>query len=163
MVVGRDLEGTGEILKEAKAPTATTAQQLVEIVKGLVLHPELIDSIEESTLRYAAQYSWWSQAHKHFTLADWLARDYVRPVHSDALENWLPEVLDGFGFNTTEKSNVDPISTHHLAAHTSSDNKTHITEYIHSSMPIVDTSGSPDELEEGDASSDHSLTDIQKN
>lgn len=73
IVVGRQLEGVGETLKDAGAPRCHNLDGLVATLKRLILHPDLGDIIEENALRYSQDFSWDNQAQKHRLLAEDIA------------------------------------------------------------------------------------------
>ena len=70
IIAGRDLEGVGETLKEAGQLADTDLRCLVLKMKNLIDNPELAERIEESALRYAAEFSWPNQARRHYELAE---------------------------------------------------------------------------------------------
>ena len=69
-VAGRDLEGVGETLKEARELADVDLEHLILKIKDLVLNPELRERLEETALRYATEYSWERQARRHYELAE---------------------------------------------------------------------------------------------
>jgi hypothetical protein len=70
VVVGRDLEGVGEMLKEAGQLVDTHFDCLVVKTRRLVLKPEVGRQMEDEALEYASSYSWKNQAKKHLELAE---------------------------------------------------------------------------------------------
>ena len=80
VVIGRDMEGVGETLKEVGAPTAMHLQELVEKAKWLILRPELTDIMEQKALKYAADFSWKNQALRHCALASRAAAAHAKAV-----------------------------------------------------------------------------------
>lgn len=70
IIAGRDLEGVGEILKEAGALVDTDLRRLLTKVKDVILNPEMGEKIEKKALRYAAKLCWKNQARKHYELAE---------------------------------------------------------------------------------------------
>jgi len=78
VIAGRDLEGAGEILKEAGQLADTDIDRLIMKIKNLIANPELRERIEESTLIYATEYSWENQALRHYELAKPLL--YTKPL-----------------------------------------------------------------------------------
>jgi glycosyltransferase involved in cell wall biosynthesis len=80
--IGRDIEGVGETLREAGAPTCTEFDELVHRAVDLLRNPLLAHSIRARGRRYALSHSWAEQAQRHLELADALAarRDLVVSV-----------------------------------------------------------------------------------
>lgn len=72
IIAGRDLEGVGEILKEAGELADTDLRRLLLKMINLILNPELRKSIEEAVLEYVAEFSWKEQALRHYELAEYI-------------------------------------------------------------------------------------------
>lgn len=70
IVASRDLESVGETLKEAGQLTDTALRHLLTKIQEIILTPELREGIEETALRYAAEFSWEKQARRHYELAE---------------------------------------------------------------------------------------------
>ncbi len=70
IVAGRDLEGVGETLKEAGQIADTDINNLTTKIKHLLLDPELRIRTEQKALKYADEFSWGNQAHRHYELAE---------------------------------------------------------------------------------------------
>ncbi len=73
VVVGKDMEGSGEMLKEAGAITARELDAVVGELIHLMHHPERSAQIEKQVLQYAERYSWKNQAVRHFELGKRIA------------------------------------------------------------------------------------------
>jgi len=74
IVAGRDLEGVGETLKEAGQIADTDINNLTIKIKHLLLDPELQLRTEQKALKYADEFSWESQARRHYELAEPILR-----------------------------------------------------------------------------------------
>jgi hypothetical protein len=72
-VVGRDLEGVGETLREAGQPVDTDLRRLIAKAGEVITRPELMDMIAARALSYAREFSWESQAQRHYELAERIA------------------------------------------------------------------------------------------
>ncbi len=70
VIVGRELEGVGEMLKEAGQLVDTRFDCLVMKARRLVLKPEIGRQMEDDALEYAGSYSWKNQAKEHLELAE---------------------------------------------------------------------------------------------
>ncbi len=70
IIAGRDLEGAGEMLKEAGQLVDTDLRHLIMKIKKLIRNPELKERIEEKALGYAEEFSWENQTRKHYELAE---------------------------------------------------------------------------------------------
>ncbi len=70
IIAGRDLEGAGEMLKEAGQLVDTDLRHLIMKIKKLIGNPELEERMEEKALGYAEEFSWENQARKHYELAE---------------------------------------------------------------------------------------------
>jgi len=73
IVAGRDMEGSGEMLKEAGAITTRELDAVVGELIHLMHHPERSAQIEKQVLQYAEIYSWKNQAARHFELGKVIA------------------------------------------------------------------------------------------
>lgn len=71
-VLGRDIEGLGDTLREVGVPAAADFDELVPLAAGLLTHPELAQGLRERGRSYARRYSWAAQARRHLSLADGL-------------------------------------------------------------------------------------------
>ena len=69
VIVGRDIEGVGETLKEAGQLADSDFDRLMLKTRNLVLEPEIRRWVEETSLEYANRFSWKNQAQKHLKLA----------------------------------------------------------------------------------------------
>jgi len=69
IVAGRDMEGSGEMLKEAGAITGKRLRSVIERLVTLMSHPATGNLMERRALEYAAGFSWATQAREHFELA----------------------------------------------------------------------------------------------
>ncbi|MFC2069604.1 hypothetical protein ACFLTB_00300 [Chloroflexota bacterium] len=70
VIAGRDMEGSGEILKDAGQLTDTDLQQLIDKIQNLILNPDKRKKLHKDAMRYAAKYSWENQVKKHYELAE---------------------------------------------------------------------------------------------
>ena len=90
---GRDLEGVGETLKEAGELADIDLSRLMIKIRDFILNPELAECIENSALKYAAEFSWKNQTRRHYELAERI----LHPM-TQWLEPSLPLVgIDGRG------------------------------------------------------------------
>lgn len=69
-VVGRDIEGVGETLREAGAPVCADFDELVACASRLLDEPGYTQSLRAQYRRYAVAHSWERQAERHLHLAD---------------------------------------------------------------------------------------------
>lgn len=69
VIVGRDIEGVGETLKEAGQLTDSDFNRLMLKTRNLVLRPEIGRWAEKKSLEYADRFSWKNQAQQHLKLA----------------------------------------------------------------------------------------------
>jgi len=74
LVAGRDLEGSGEMLRKAGALVHHRLDSLIEMVAQLVSNPEHACKMEETAFAYASVYSWGNQALRHRELAENVSR-----------------------------------------------------------------------------------------
>jgi len=70
LIAGRDMEGSGEMLKEAGQIVDKDFGKLIFKIKKTISNPNLLKKMEEKTLEYAKKYSWQNQALKHYKLAE---------------------------------------------------------------------------------------------
>ena len=70
VVAARDLEGVGEILKDAGGVVDTSLRRLMTKMRDLILDPELSEGIAARALSYAAEFSWENQVRRHYELAE---------------------------------------------------------------------------------------------
>jgi len=70
LIAGRDMEGSGEILKEAGQIVDKDFEKLIFKIKKVISSPSLLKKIEEKSIKYAKKYSWENQALKHYQLAE---------------------------------------------------------------------------------------------
>ena len=70
IMAGRDLEGSGEMLREAGAISEKDIDSAIARITDLLLNPELGRKMEDKALKYASRYSWANQAQRHWDLAD---------------------------------------------------------------------------------------------
>lgn len=70
IIAGRDMEGSGEILKEAGQITEKDFQKLLLKIKKVTFNPKLRRKIEKRGLKYIKESSWRNQALKHYKLAE---------------------------------------------------------------------------------------------
>jgi glycosyltransferase involved in cell wall biosynthesis len=75
VIAGRDMEGSGEILKAAGQLADTDLQQLIIKIQNLILNPGQRKKIHADAMRYAMKYSWENQVKKHYELAESLLRE----------------------------------------------------------------------------------------
>lgn len=86
IIAGRDMEETGETLREAKAIAQMELGLLIASIRQLILNPEIGERIEENARNYAVRFSWENQAHEHYALAEELAQtlevgtDHTLPI-----------------------------------------------------------------------------------
>lgn len=69
VIVGRDIEGVGETLKEAGQLTDTDFHHLILKTRNVVQRPEIGRWMEDKALEYADRFSWKNQVQKHLKLA----------------------------------------------------------------------------------------------
>jgi len=79
VIVGRDIEGVGETLKEAGQLADTHFDHLMMNTRNLVLKPDTGHWMEEKALEYAHRFSWRNQAQKHLELAQTATLSTERP------------------------------------------------------------------------------------
>ncbi len=72
LVAGRDIEGSGEMLREAGQIVEKDFQKLIFKIKRIISNPVLIRKAEKKALNYAKENSWENQALKHYQLASYL-------------------------------------------------------------------------------------------
>jgi len=70
----REMEGVGETVKMAGGLTSPDFGRLIDGIKWLILDPGLRNEMSERAVRYAEEFSWRTQALKHFELAEQLCR-----------------------------------------------------------------------------------------
>lgn len=70
MVAGRDLEGVAETLKEAGQIADIDLNHLTARIATLVGDPPLREQVEAGALGCSTQFSWESQAWKHYQLGE---------------------------------------------------------------------------------------------
>ncbi|MCK4362152.1 MAG: hypothetical protein KAW13_02610 [Dehalococcoidia bacterium] len=70
----RDMEGVGETVKMAGGLASPDFGRLIDGIKWLILDPGLRNEMSERAVRYAEEFSWRTQALKHFELAEQLCR-----------------------------------------------------------------------------------------
>lgn len=68
-IAGRDMEGSGEMLREAGAITGKSLEEVIGGIAGLINNPEVARVMEERALKYAAKFSWENQARRHREIA----------------------------------------------------------------------------------------------
>jgi len=73
LVAGRDMEGSGEMLKEAGQIADKDFQKLALKIKKNISSHTLIEKTGKKALAYAKKYSWKNQAIKHYQLAKRIA------------------------------------------------------------------------------------------
>ena len=69
IVAGRDMEGSGEMLKDAGAICEKDMDSLISEMKNLLVNPDISFRMEQEALRYASEFSWSAQAQAHRKLA----------------------------------------------------------------------------------------------
>ena len=79
IMAGRDMEGTGEIFKDAGSLTAPSLRQLIMRMEQIILFPEFVNIIEQKALEYSTDFSWKNQAQEHHALAQSLVSTGVEP------------------------------------------------------------------------------------
>jgi len=70
IIAGRNMEGSGEILKEAGQIIEEDSQKLLLRIKKIALNQKLRGKMEKKALKYVKQFSWRNQALKHYKLAE---------------------------------------------------------------------------------------------
>ena len=83
-VIGRDVEGVGETLRDAGAPVCGSFDELVSRAARLLGDAGYADSLRAHYQQYARDHSWQEQARRHVALADALAAQRARlasPAH----------------------------------------------------------------------------------
>ena len=86
-IAGRDMEGTGETLRQAGAITDRRLNRLVRKMRHLIEHPDMADDIAQKALQYSSDYSWDNQAAEHLRLA----KNILYPEDSAGLR-WIERV-----------------------------------------------------------------------
>jgi hypothetical protein len=84
-IIGRDIEGLGEMLREVGAPACTKFDELVSCALDLLRNPTRVQSIRVRCLEYAQKHSWEEQARHHLEIAHALVAERGRataPVFS---------------------------------------------------------------------------------
>lgn len=82
VVIGRDIEGVGEVLREAGAPACADFEQLVRHALRLVSDRGHTESLRAGYRRYALEHCWEAQARRHLELADALVLQRERSAPS---------------------------------------------------------------------------------
>jgi hypothetical protein len=70
LIAGRDMEGSGEMLKEAGQIVDKDFGKLILKIKKVISSPNLLKEMERKAIKYAKKYSWGNQALKHYKLAE---------------------------------------------------------------------------------------------
>lgn len=86
LIAGRDLEGSGEILRQAGGIAENNLFTAINSIRDMILDPKLTLRMEESILEYATEYSWQHQARRHFELASKLV-ETASPQPTDHMCN----------------------------------------------------------------------------
>ena len=68
-LIGRDVEGLGEALRDVGAPVCTGFDELVQCALDLLRSPARVQSLRVRYLEYAEQYAWKRQAQCHLEIA----------------------------------------------------------------------------------------------
>jgi hypothetical protein len=79
-VIGRNVEGVGETLRDAGAPVCGSFDELVSRATRLLGDAGYADSLRAHYQQYARDHSWEEQARRHVALADALAAQRARPA-----------------------------------------------------------------------------------
>ena len=82
VIASRDIEGVGEILKDAGAVVDADLTMLTLKMKQLIINSEFAEGITERALDYAKEYSWENQVRRHYELAKRLI--YPQPILSES-------------------------------------------------------------------------------
>lgn len=82
VIASRDIEGVGEILKDAGAVVDTHLTRLMLKMKNLIINSEFAEDIAAGTLDYAREYSWENQIQQHYELAQQIL--HPQPVLSES-------------------------------------------------------------------------------
>jgi hypothetical protein len=69
IIAGRDLEGVGEMLKDAGSMADSDPEHLLLKIRDHVLNPLLQYQVEQKALAYARKFSWENQTRLHYQLA----------------------------------------------------------------------------------------------
>ena len=85
MIAGRDLEGSGEILRESGAIAEKSLMEIVHRIIEHILCPPNNLAIEDKMISYARRYDWASQAILHYDLAEKIA---LSPGHDNDGQAW---------------------------------------------------------------------------
>ena len=102
IVAGRDLEGVGETLREARQLTDSNLIYLLTKIQQVIINPELAEIAEERALNYAAEFSWENQIRRHYELAEHiLHRMPMRSVPPSPF-TYVTTAVPGNEGNTTE-------------------------------------------------------------
>jgi glycosyltransferase involved in cell wall biosynthesis len=75
-LIGRDVEGLGEALRDVGAPACTGFDELVSCALDLLRSPARRQSLRIRCLEYAEQYSWKRQARSHLEIAHALVESH---------------------------------------------------------------------------------------
>jgi len=70
LIAGRDMEGSGEMLRESGQIAEKDFESLILKTKKIILNPFLLRKIERTARKYAKKYSWENQALRHYKLAE---------------------------------------------------------------------------------------------
>jgi len=70
IIAGRDMEGSGEMLRESGQIAEKNFESLILKTKKIILNPFLLRKIERKAIKYAKKYSWENQALRHYKLAE---------------------------------------------------------------------------------------------
>ncbi len=107
IVVGKDIEGFGETLKESGGIAEKDIHALTHKIGSLLLTPELQTEIEEQAWEYAETFSWKNQVRRHYELAneilnpltDWTTYPSLpaSPLRSTAGDIGFKTIHDRFG------------------------------------------------------------------
>ena len=82
-IAGRDLEGLGEMLKDAGQLVDDNLDRLLYKIKDVILNKETVEKMEENALKYAADYSWDKQAFRHSEIVDTVLSKRYGEARSD--------------------------------------------------------------------------------
>jgi len=76
ILIGRDVEGLGESLRDVGAPACRDFDELVSRALDLLRNPARVQSLQLRCLEYAEQYAWKRQAQSHLEIARALLADH---------------------------------------------------------------------------------------
>jgi len=96
LIAGRDMEGSGEMLKEAGAISGKSLETVISGIASLINNPEVGQAMEEQALKYAAKLSWENQARQHWEIATKLSHECTESIGDSDLTRLLGNISRGY-------------------------------------------------------------------